>query len=590
MKFAILVCLVLAVGSLAQSKGTENTWEEPEFVNFVQTSEDAALNAAAPADTVGVPHALPTNENSAGKENAADEEEDALEDDESFSFASDDDDEDADEEDADDEDEDAEEDDDEDSDEGEDTAFLEEDEDEDDEAEAAEEQEPVPFLTWDQTLAAAGKYMDELGALTEVAKCPTVAHILHFFAAFSERRPFVPARSFLWLLTYNSVEYRILNRDVLQNLVLQSLDVDYGAPFYARLAHDPLPPLEADGVPSPQHRSRELLYRWCDKSSSCIWLLLHALCSNRSRLRRKLANLFPELGAWQHHSWETDSALTPTDSTPELQEIYSKCFVLTAYTYEVVLWAMVTYLLLGCELELYKASELQGMYWYVDYLISLRFENFGNLHKTQDDPAPVRPRAGKGKKKPPAVYPALYTTRVKTRPAMQLHVVLEAHYCLARALFRFLAALPREGLLLEPASPAPLGSAAMVFNNRIKPFLYLVRPHYVRHETYLLHADTAAYSTGDLLTSASELLKRCRAVLESAAAAAAARGHPTNPALAPLLKVTKGNLVCMQLYQQGHATGKEVEFDWSASPSFPIIKFRKKAEKGDRAAAPLLAA
>ena len=55
-------------------------------------------------------------------------------------------------------------------------------------------------------------------------------------------------------------------------------------------------------------------------------------------------------------------------------------------------------------------------------------------------------------------------------------------------------------------------------------------------------------------------------------------------------QVTKANMVCMQLYQTGHGQGKAVEFDWSASPSFPVIKFRKPAAPRDRnAAAPTAA-
>eukprot|EP00668_Euglena_longa_P000415 GGOE01000531.1.p1 GENE.GGOE01000531.1~~GGOE01000531.1.p1 ORF type:complete len:730 (+),score=240.76 GGOE01000531.1:160-2190(+) len=437
---------------------------------------------------------------------------------------------------------------------------------------------PIQLLSWEQTQAAALKYFTDLQWLCKVAKCQTLPQLLHFLQFYSERKPNVPARSFLWLNVYGCVDYRIMNRDVLQNFVLKSLELDYGAPVYFNMAHDTLPPIGEDGIPTAQHQQRDLIFRWSDKASSCIWLLMHALCSNRSRLRRKLANLFPELGAWQHQSWETDGMIFGNvEPTPELQEIHARCFVLTAYTYEIVLWVMSFYLLLGCELELYKQSELKAIYWYIDYLITLRFENFGTLHKVQDseaDKARDRPVKGKKKRPEPALHIA-YTSRIKTRPSALVHVTLEAHYCLSRALVRFLDVLVRDGLHSE--TKAPLGSPALVFNNRLKPFLYLMRPQFVGYETFLLHADASAHATADLLGSALDLLKRCKLVLEGTVAVMQEEQHTA--AMTALLKVTKANMVCLQLYQQGHAQGKDVELDWTACPQFPIIKFRKKAER-----------
>eukprot|EP00667_Euglena_gracilis_P003875 EG_transcript_3883 len=437
---------------------------------------------------------------------------------------------------------------------------------------------PIQLQPWEQTQAAALKYLNDLQWICRVGKCQSLPQLLQFLQFYSERRANVPARSFLWLSIYSCLDYRILNRDVLQNFVLKSLEVDYGAPLYYGLAYDPLPAME-DGLPTVPHQQRELIFRWTDKASSCIWLIMHALCSNRSRLRRKLANVFPELGAWQHQSYETDGAIFgAVEPVPELQEIYTRCFVLTAYTYEVVLWAMSFYLLLGCELELYKQAELKAIYWYIDYLITMRFENFGLLHKVQDtevEKARDRPAKGKKRRPEPALHIA-YASRVKTRPPALVHVSLEAHYCLSRALVRFLDVLARDGLHSEDAK-TPLGDPALVFNNRLKPFLFLMRPQFVRYETYLQHADASTHQTAELLGSAVDLLKRCKLVLEGTVAVLHDEQHTL--ALNALLKVAKANLVCLQLYQQGHAQGKEVELDWTVSPHFPVIKFRKKLEK-----------
>uniref|UniRef100_A0A7S4CBM9 NAA35-like TPR repeats domain-containing protein n=1 Tax=Eutreptiella gymnastica TaxID=73025 RepID=A0A7S4CBM9_9EUGL len=108
----------------------------------------------------------------------------------------------------------------------------------------------------------------------------------------------------------------------------------------------------------------------------------------------------------------------------------------------------------------------------------------------------------------------------------------------------------------------------------MKPFLFLMRPRYVKYETFLMYSDTSNYKSADLVQSAIELLKRCKTLLERVMSVL--DNDVDTAQFNTLLKVTKANMVCMQLYLSGHAQDKEVEFDWTTSSAFPVIRFKKK--------------
>lgn len=177
-----------------------------------------------------------------------------------------------------------------------------------------------------------------------------------------------------------------------------------------------------------------------DRSESVLGHIMRLAHANSARRFRRLAHVFADLNALQHEAWRLDDDLRSTFGANLHHP--RPCWL---WIMEHSLRAMLAKLFLGFELELYEPGELHMIYWYCDYLYSLRVYNLNELHHAKEQLAGTSAKKKRPKEHPPAGRTGL---RPKNPPSSLL--LMEATQTAIRGLFRLMSFCLRRGILSSP--------------------------------------------------------------------------------------------------------------------------------------------
>eukprot|EP01063_Lacrimia_lanifica_P003149 TRINITY_DN11681_c1_g2_i1.p1 TRINITY_DN11681_c1_g2~~TRINITY_DN11681_c1_g2_i1.p1 ORF type:complete len:822 (+),score=349.73 TRINITY_DN11681_c1_g2_i1:110-2575(+) len=351
---------------------------------------------------------------------------------------------------------------------------------------------------------------------------------------------------------------------------------------------------EPEAINSPENASmgyashQEHFMRFVDRFGRCLLLYIYALCHNKARLRRKLANLFVDWGHVQGTAWDVDRVvfdghLLSDPSVPE--EIAQRSAPLSTVVYDFVLRLMALFLTTGFELDLYHASEMQGVVWYVQYITALRLDSMNHMQKTRNPTAEELKLYSKKRSKAPAGLPLVYAKRELRRPPIYRMQLLEATSFVHKGVLALCAACEAAGMLRGPAGTRERRnkycSEESRFEHRMLPFMQLMKPRFVRFKSYKMHS-AFDKPCGDVLNDALGWLRFCKAQLLDQVKRVPSLGSPADQRLVDeLSNVAKANMVSIVLIQSalGKAEGGEVkdtvEFDWTYSKRLPLVKLVK---------------
>ena len=192
---------------------------------------------------------------------------------------------------------------------------------------------------------------------------------------------------------------------------------------------------------NPDDFNRKELGNLIEYMSHIYMLYFHSHFRNRSRLRGKLLFLFQEIGNIQTHAEAFDLQLykelsgndKPTkDNSDPLRIMFSN------YIIEFTFRAMVLFIKLGFELELYNSHEYPVVFWYLDFLFGrwgiIKTSNMEFLYKKKlNDALKANASRQRGKK---AKKPKNIKKSIPPPTPSYEHILIEAQQSLCRALAR----------------------------------------------------------------------------------------------------------------------------------------------------------
>eukprot|EP01062_Namystynia_karyoxenos_P058714 TRINITY_DN50208_c0_g1_i1.p1 TRINITY_DN50208_c0_g1~~TRINITY_DN50208_c0_g1_i1.p1 ORF type:complete len:806 (+),score=271.56 TRINITY_DN50208_c0_g1_i1:80-2419(+) len=489
----------------------------------------------------------------------------------------------------------------------------------------------VDLHPWDETLARLHSLIDEHLALCAIWDCQGLHSIMRFVSEFVERKPCpgVISRSRLMLMMTDG--QRVLGRDTMSTFIFQCLENDHGMPLYARLMADPatpcntrallaqqagqpVPDTSPEGVALGYATNQAHLAGVIEQLAQVVLTYLFALCHNRARLRRRLANLFPEWEIVQGMLWDCervcfDGHLVDGGGTLSA-EVVQKLLPLSAFAYQLQLDSMLLFLRLGFELDLYSPSEFRPMMWYMEYIHILRFDNVGHLYKQRElgkeetaqlhqsmKKHGIRPQRTRGTIPLP---PNIATRKVVEIP-QGLSALLEAEMVAARGIVRFLAAGQNYGLLNDPGRPelrSKYCSEQSRYEHRVGPFREMQKPPVVAWRQMQQLSLGQPPTPEGMLGEAVRWLDNGQRLAETALQILPGTSTPEqahrSTSLEALRKAFKANRVSVMLFARMASEAAKAEasapaseafqgsrfsLDWSYCRDLPVVKVVKEPKK-----------
>eukprot|EP01080_Neovahlkampfia_damariscottae_P001903 gene1903-1043_t len=211
------------------------------------------------------------------------------------------------------------------------------------------------------------------------------------------------------------------------------------------------------------------LPEWLSNFGRCFILIIFSLLNNRSRCRRRLANLISEFLPLEVRAEQFDSEL-------KLENIEE--YILANITIDLTLFVMKLYLEMGFELNLYHQYEYYYIFWYLDYVSGMRLKKNKILYKTSEF-----------KKKKKKKYQQQFEGR---------DMFLEGEYLLIRGISRLLSFFVKEGSDFH-IYPFKYGSEKLTFENRFSPFYSVIHPTPLDFKSFKKLTNLTKYSSIDLL-------------------------------------------------------------------------------------------
>lgn len=245
----------------------------------------------------------------------------------------------------------------------------------------------------------------------------------------------------------------------------------------------------------------------------CKAYVMHfsVLCSNKARRRRKLSGLLRELSVLVDDGELLDFAIAR--QTKKTKETMAHYFVF--WMLDKTLRAMISFIRLGFELELYDQHEYNMLYWYMDSLLFQRKNNHLMVLQFNQNHLSAADKRGGGKSKPKKgkAKPKAPVAGSKNLPTLtQYHHEIEAEHQLVRGIIRFLVAMKIQNKL--PKEPELLfGSREKRFCTRFDPFFKAPTPvlYWPKH---FYEQDFTKFPADDVLDAALDALQNCKAAVE----------------------------------------------------------------------------
>ncbi|KAG2382885.1 hypothetical protein C9374_004852 [Naegleria lovaniensis] len=334
---------------------------------------------------------------------------------------------------------------------------------------------PIELFSFDISYDAATAFLNEMNHILGVRQCQNLNQLIHFYKLFSfqNQNNSVVSRAYLFYITFS--DDMIFGKYKLSTWIEKHLETEIISITDKHLQEM-----------KKQAKKPEPLYQeWITALSYLILKLLNGYTHNKSRLRRVLANLIPDLGTAEQRSELIDVTWLNIDvRNHELVRKSDYMFSFSLFMIDFICEIMHQYLLLGFELDLYHHSELVQVAWYIDYITKIRSMNMNNLY---------------AKKKKTAGAPL-------NRYQLYSKLTSEVHNLYYRGLCRFILAINKKGLYTNMSAEKeyPLASDELIFTNRFKPFYSTNQPPPVTFEHYLIANNLTHVSEKDLFDSAKD--------------------------------------------------------------------------------------
>lgn len=316
------------------------------------------------------------------------------------------------------------------------------------------------------------------------------------------------------------------------------------------------PSLNSRSSVSTAAQAQEMSDRFFGRSVATMVEFLRVFCQHRARQRYKIVRCLEILGEYQQETQRIDELLHAVSIKFDTQRQHVACFSTWILYYIVQL--MIEFMCLGFEFDLYSPFEVHYMYWYLEFLYGWHettIKSSDRLHVVESQ------IAGKGKRKAAKKSKAQHV-KEKERECTVVRVKRVVCIGLMRAL---------EGLMIDGKIPKPSfehSSKRLCFHNRFVPFMALTTPQMLTYGDYTRLASVDNYKSRELnlYEASARHFQSAKVVLEGIS-------HRDSE-LEGLLKVTKTNLVVMNLTARGHKSdsNKPPSFDFSVHKHFPVIR------------------
>eukprot|EP01059_Diplonema_ambulator_P005483 TRINITY_DN1521_c0_g1_i1.p1 TRINITY_DN1521_c0_g1~~TRINITY_DN1521_c0_g1_i1.p1 ORF type:complete len:744 (+),score=232.96 TRINITY_DN1521_c0_g1_i1:45-2234(+) len=456
---------------------------------------------------------------------------------------------------------------------------------------------PLPNPSYEKTIEKWENILSEHTKIcTAEEVCKDLASLVTFCEEFSsaEPQPHLLSRSRLMCLLYEN--RLVFKKTSMVDLIVGHLTKNLGAPIFEQLLKDNTTPtnlamLNNKGggpevcVANVAHLKKFL--EGCQRGYlQCIYVLMH----NRARLRRKLSNLFADWGLIQQLAWDCDRMVFDGDLIMDRTapvEIAQRTVILSAFVFDTVLDIMSLFLNLGFELDLYCPSEVKEVLWYNQYIGAFQIENLRHMYKTRNitkEEIQALRKAKKLKGNQPSIPPVFATREICSPPTQQIlylealgyalkGIVAMSHACANASLFKDQGSRDKKEKYCTPETR---------YEHRIQPFFQLMKPSFVRYNSYLRH-NTYDRPHTEILAEAKRSFDLSLVSIRSAAST-------DEPKWKELEKVVRGNSVSIflinkviqdsldakkQAEEKSESVPQEqasVYYDWSYSRSLPVMK------------------
>jgi len=407
----------------------------------------------------------------------------------------------------------------------------------------------IPVIPTEEALVTLSKLLNNYEELCTITKCTTVPLMQKFFFQFVENSPIILARTRLMNLFYARGQRLVFGSIPIVEFVSESM--------------------KTFAIPSAymNHPKTKL---FLDKLALATAESFRVLCYNKARQRRKLQRNFDDWAGVQLEASELDELFAEELQSPDYQKArYFSCWVL-----DQVAHLMVHYLRLGFELDLYHPEEFPAIYWYLDYLFGILFQNQMFVKQLEMDNQQLLKKSGK-KKKQKKGPKATAKKMKKANPGFQ-QFVIEANIAMCRGLFRFMFSTL---VHLNQTFPSfPHGSDELRFYHRFAPFHKLSQPQPLIFNHYKENTNVSNVKPEQLFEMSAESLRQCKLSIETAL-------HMTTPELDEkaqaelkvLAKVCISNLVQIQMISSKPAPpNKTIKYDFSLHSAYPVISLQPK--------------
>lgn len=378
--------------------------------------------------------------------------------------------------------------------------------------------------------------------------------IIDFVSQFSRKCPCVLSRSILQLVILPHNNKKICGVELVQDTLREAV-----RSFV-------LPPAVA---------ARSPLYNNSSVKEMVDTLLLHAVRPmsnflqtfghNRARQRDKLGQLMEEIANLQDEAEKVDANLHGLMIINEPRRQFKACF--GSWVMFHTLRAMMAYILLGFELELYAVHEYHYIYWYLaDFLLAWYISTLTRADSMlQEHEAAYLDTAGKGRSN---------KKKIKKKKARPLEVELllsQGLQTLCLGYYKAANGFMLEGKIKRPARE--FDNERVRFEHRFGAFTSIITPPLVQYDQYYEICDLKLFENQpnratDIYFTAHNLFMQSALLMEKVTNASS----ETNT----LIRVAKTNSVVMKLLAGGHKRDSKIlpSFEFVIHNTFPIIKLK----------------
>ncbi|KAK3610213.1 hypothetical protein CHS0354_038852 [Potamilus streckersoni] len=390
--------------------------------------------------------------------------------------------------------------------------------------------------------------LEKLHVATTIVGVNSFQTIMEIFKEFSKSSPCVLSRSILQL-TFLPLSRRVFGEHSIVDYLKDSIRNFIAPPALALKS-----PLYNN--PEAKQYVDALLTRAARPMCNLVQITGH----NRARQRDKYAHILEEMGNLQEEADKVDAYLHKLLMKLEPGRQHLACFG-TWVLYH-TLHAMISYILLGFELELYASYEYHYVFWYLyellyAWLLSTlhRADNFLMEHEAYMDHQKGRSSKKSKKKK-------------RTKTLTKEMTLAQAQQQMFGGYYKAVLGLKLASKMKQPHFE--FDSEEVRYTHRFVPFSNIATPPMVHYTQYKEMTDLCRYEpepmAEDLYTASCKCFHQAKILYESLSS-------PSDETLT-IIKIAKTNFVMMKLLSGGHKKDSKAppEYDFSLHKIFPLIK------------------